>query len=171
MSFSTALSDLKILLSSLGLDPSKFGEHAGRRGGAASDAGVDWPDLMTHGRWKSVAIPLGYLANSRRRQRRVANALSLASSSASSLASSISAVSAGSSTIVVPTHSTPHYSSSSQTESASTAYFQSNADWVQVKRRYTGNAVPVSDPIPLPPPSTQERLAAEALASLIDSPP
>ena len=78
--YSTALSDLRLLLASLGLDldPSKYGEHSGRRGGAtaASDAGVDWTDLMSHGCWKSIATPLGYLANSRRRQRRVAQALS-----------------------------------------------------------------------------------------------
>ena len=43
MSYSTALSDLKVLLASLGLDPTKLGEHSGRRGGATavSDAGVD----------------------------------------------------------------------------------------------------------------------------------
>ena len=86
VSYSTALSDLRLLLASLGmnLDPSKFGEHSGRRGGAtaASDAGVDWTDLMSHGRWKSIATPLGYLANSRRRQRRVAQALSKSHSSA-----------------------------------------------------------------------------------------
>ena len=66
VSYSTALSNLKILLSSLGYDPARFGEHSGRRGGAttASDAGVEWPDLMSHGRWKSVSTPLGYLANS-----------------------------------------------------------------------------------------------------------
>ena len=156
VSYSTALSDLKLFLSSLGLDPSKFGEHSGRRGGAttASDAGVDWPDLMTHGRWKSVATPLGYLANTRRRQRRVANALSVAASSTTAASSSTSSTSSA---------ATP------SSQPRSTSYFQSTADWVQAKRRYTGHAV--SDPIPLPPPSTQERLAAEALASLIDSPP
>ena len=85
VSYSTALSDLKLLLTSLGYDASQFGEHSGRRGGAtaASDAGVDWTDLMSHGRWKSVATPLGYLANSRRRQRRVAQALAYTSSSSS----------------------------------------------------------------------------------------
>ena len=92
VSYTTALSDLKILLASLGLDASKFGEHSGRRGGAtaASDAGVDWPDLMLHGRWKSMATPLGYLANSRRRQRRVASALAKPSTSLSSSSSSSS---------------------------------------------------------------------------------
>ena len=78
VSYSTSLADLKLFLASLGLDPAKSGEHSGRRGGAtaASDAGVDWPDLMLHGRWKSVSTPLGYLANTRRRQKRVATALS-----------------------------------------------------------------------------------------------
>ena len=86
VSYSTALSDLRLLLTSLGYDSSRFGEHSGRRGGAttASDAGVDWTDLMSHGRWKSVATPLGYLANSRHRQRRVAQALAFSTSASSS---------------------------------------------------------------------------------------
>ena len=84
VSYSTALSDLRLIIAALGLDPAQFGEHSGRRGGAtaASDAGVDWTDLMTHGRWKSVSTPLGYLANSRRRQRRVAQVLAKSVSSA-----------------------------------------------------------------------------------------
>ena len=93
VSYSTALSDLKLLLTSLGYDASRFGEHSGRRGGAtaASDAGVDWTDLMSHGRWKSVATPLGYLANLRRRQRRVAQALALTSSSDDAAPAAVSA--------------------------------------------------------------------------------
>ena len=39
---------------------------------------------MSHGGWKSVATPLGYLANSRRRQRRVAQALAYSTSASSS---------------------------------------------------------------------------------------
>ena len=98
VSYSTALNDLKIFLASLGLDPSRFGEHSGRHGGAtaASDAGVDWPDLMLHGRWKSLATPLGYLANSRRHQKRVASALAQAHPSTSSSSSSTSVASASS---------------------------------------------------------------------------
>ena len=77
VSYSTALIDLKIFHASLGLDSAHFSEHSGRCRGAtaASDAGVAWPDLMLHGRWKSMATLLGYLANSRRRQRHVAHAL------------------------------------------------------------------------------------------------
>ena len=84
VSYSTALSDLRLIIAALGLDPAQFGERSGRRGGAtaASDAGVDWTDLMTHRRWKSVSTPLGYLANSRRRQRRVAQVLAKSVSSA-----------------------------------------------------------------------------------------
>ena len=69
---------MKLIMSALGLDPARFGEHSGRRGGAtaASDAGVDWPDLMLHGSWRSASSPLGYLENSQRRQRRVARILS-----------------------------------------------------------------------------------------------
>ena len=52
VSYSTALSDLKLFLTSIGLDASHYDEHSGRRGGAtaASDASVDCPDLMLHGR-------------------------------------------------------------------------------------------------------------------------
>ena len=83
VSYSTALSDLKLFMASLGYDPSKFGEHSGRRGGAtaASDAGVDWPDLMLHGRWRSASTPIGYLANTRKRQKWVAAALARAAPS------------------------------------------------------------------------------------------
>ena len=106
VSYSTALNDLKLMLTSLGYDASRYGEHSGRRGGAtaASDAGVDWTDLMSHGRWKSVSTPLGYLANSRRRQKRVAQALAYTSSSSDEPSSSLhsQAGSASSRSVHVP---------------------------------------------------------------------
>ena len=47
----------------LGRDPTKYGEHSGRRGGAtaASEAGVSWLDLKRHGRWISDSAPQRYI--------------------------------------------------------------------------------------------------------------
>ena len=180
VSYSTALSDLKLLLSSLGLDPSRYGEHSGRRGGAtaASDAGVDWPDLMLHGRWKSMATPLGYLANARKKKRKVATALAQLTAPSATDAVVASPVQPPSSAAPPPVSvastsapAIPTSAPSSSVSSSSRFYFQplSNADWVQVKRRYTGQYVPLSDPPPMPRTET-ELLAASALASMIDSP-
>ena len=177
VSYSTALSDLKILLASLGLDPSKFGEHSGRRGGAtaASDAGVSWPDLMTHGRWKSMATPLGYLANTQRRQRKVASALAQCSVSSSDsspgntnpVARRITLSSSSDSSPVLPTSTPIPIPIPAPVSSPPVRHFAfqplSNHDWIQAKKRYTGSS---------PPPQPPIRYSSELLASLLElSPP
>ena len=55
VSYSTALSDLKALIKKTGRDPTLYGEHSGRRGGAttAFSAGLPWVDIKRLGRWKS----------------------------------------------------------------------------------------------------------------------
>ena len=47
----------------IGRDPTDFGEHSGRRGGAtaATEAGVSWLDLKRYGRWVSDSAPQRYV--------------------------------------------------------------------------------------------------------------
>jgi hypothetical protein len=62
LSYTTALEDLRALLSSLGLDARLFGEHSGKRGGAtsAAAAGMDQPTLQRLGGWKSSQMAAKY---------------------------------------------------------------------------------------------------------------
>ena len=48
LAYSTALRDLRSSLSSVGIEPSGFGEHSGRRGGttAAASLGASVDELM-----------------------------------------------------------------------------------------------------------------------------
>ena len=157
------------MLALLGLDSSKYGEHSGRRGGAtaASDAGVEWQDLMLHGRWKSSTTPLGYLANTRKRQRNVAKILSnsAVSSASTTLDSTVSITSAttsvsqnslvsavssaNSSDILIPSTSDLNaiveVARNMQSDRSNSRYsFEplSSSDWVQAKRRYTAEHNP-----------------------------
>ena len=190
VSYSTALSDLKLFLAALGLDPSKFGEHSGRRGGAtaASDAGVDWPDLMLHGRWRSATTPIGYLANTRKRQNRVASALAAVAPSSPGAPPPVSRVLPeqsvpGSTTVVsanrrhtftfkqlpLPIESPPGPSSHERPRpvkrSKPASFSPSSAAKripVQIRRPSTLRPTRVH--------SSEELLAASALTALIDSP-
>ena len=80
LGYSTALEDTKALMAMIGKDPTQYGEHSGRRGGAtaASEAGVSWIDLKRHGRWASDSAPQRYIEQTKKRKNRVANALSQA---------------------------------------------------------------------------------------------
>ena len=77
LSYSTALEDTKALMALIGRDPSDYGEHSGRRGGAtaASEAGVSWIDLKRHGRWASDSAPQRYIEQTAKRTHAVAAAL------------------------------------------------------------------------------------------------
>lgn len=61
----------------IGRDPTNFGEHSGRRGGAtaASEAGVSWIDLKRHGRWASNSAPQRYIEDTQKRTNKVPNIL------------------------------------------------------------------------------------------------
>jgi hypothetical protein len=63
--YSTVLSWFKDGVSSLGLDPSLYGTHSGRRGGATRAANVDVPDRLfkEHGAWKSERAKDGYVVS------------------------------------------------------------------------------------------------------------
>ena len=80
VSYSTALQDLKELISKTGRNGEEFGEHSGRRGGAtaAAEAGVQWTDLKKHGRWSSDSAPQRYTENTQKRRSAVALALARA---------------------------------------------------------------------------------------------
>jgi hypothetical protein len=49
----------------LGLDPSDYGKHSGRRGGATRAANVDVPDRLfkEHGAWRSERVKDGYVVS------------------------------------------------------------------------------------------------------------
>ena len=71
------MEDLKTLMALIGRDPTNFGEHSGRRGGAttASEAGVSWIDLKRHGRWASNSAPQRYIEDTQKRTNKVPNIL------------------------------------------------------------------------------------------------
>ena len=77
LNYSTALEDTKAFMALIGRDPSDYGEHSGRRGGAtaASEAGVSWLDLKRHGRWASDSAPQRYIEQTQKRANKVAAAL------------------------------------------------------------------------------------------------
>ena len=77
LSYSNASADLKKMLQEIGEDPSQYGEHSGRRGGAtaAAEAGTSWLDLKRHGRWKSDKAPQAYIDANERGKRRTAELL------------------------------------------------------------------------------------------------
>ena len=63
LSYTTALEDLKALLTSLGLDATSYGEHSGKRGGAtaAAASGMDVATLQRFGGWRSQSVPSKYV--------------------------------------------------------------------------------------------------------------
>ena len=65
------------MMAMIGRDPTLYGEHSGRRGGAttASEAGVSWLDLKRHGRWASDSAPQRYIEQTDKNANRVAAAL------------------------------------------------------------------------------------------------
>ena len=75
--YNTALRDLRKCLTKIGIDPSGFGEHSGRRGGttAAFSAGASVNELMLQGRWKSQDMPHLYTDNASKVRRDFTNRL------------------------------------------------------------------------------------------------
>ena len=76
--YNTALRDLRKCLTKVGIDPTGFGEHSGRRGGttAVASAGASIDELMLQGRWKSQDMPRLYSDNALKLRREFANRLS-----------------------------------------------------------------------------------------------
>ena len=74
LSYNTALRDLRKCLSKIGIDPSGFGEHSGRRGGttAAAAAGASIDELMLQGRWSTQEMPRLYTDNAVKARREFA---------------------------------------------------------------------------------------------------
>ena len=62
LSYTTALEDLRQLLCQLGYDPTSFGEHSGKRGGAtaAAASGLNTAQLQRLGGWRSSQMPAKY---------------------------------------------------------------------------------------------------------------
>ena len=75
--YNTALRDLRKCLTKVGIDPTGFGEHSGRRGGttAAASAGASIDELMLQGRWKSQNMPRLYTDNALKLRRDFAKRL------------------------------------------------------------------------------------------------
>ena len=63
--YNTALSDLRKCLTKIGVDPSGYSEHSGRRGGttAAAAAGAPIGELMLQGRLHNQETPHVYIEN------------------------------------------------------------------------------------------------------------
>ena len=77
LKFSTALRDLRSVLTSIGIDPTGYGEHSGRRGGttAAAAKGASIDELMIQGRWRSETMPRLYTDNALKCKRKFARRL------------------------------------------------------------------------------------------------
>ena len=62
VSYTTALQDLRELLTQLGCNSSEYGEHSGKRGGASAAAasGISADALQRLGQWRSTRMPLKY---------------------------------------------------------------------------------------------------------------
>ena len=77
LNYSSALSDLRSTLSLIGVDPSGYGEHSGRRGGttAAAAKGASLDELMIQGRWRSESMPRLYTDNAVKCKRKFARRL------------------------------------------------------------------------------------------------
>ena len=65
LKYHTALRDLRTVLRLIGLYPTGYGEHSGRRGGttAAANRGATLTELMIQGRWRSESMPRLYTDN------------------------------------------------------------------------------------------------------------
>ena len=77
LKYHTALRDLRSALSLIGIDPSGYGEHSGRRGGttAAASKGASVTELMIQGRWRSESMPRLYTDNALKCKRKFARCL------------------------------------------------------------------------------------------------
>ncbi len=66
LSYSRCLDTFKTALSSVGLDPKRFGLHSLRAGGATAAAHIGVPDRLfkRHGRWRSETAKDGYVEDS-----------------------------------------------------------------------------------------------------------
>ena len=75
--YSTALRDLRNLLRLVGIDPTGYGKHSGRRGGttAAAAKGATLNELMIQGRWRSESMPRLYTDNAQKQKRKFARRL------------------------------------------------------------------------------------------------
>ena len=75
--YNTALRDLRSTLRLIGVDPTRFGEHSGRRGGttAAAAKGASVHELMIQGRWRSESMPRLYTDNAFKTKRSFARRL------------------------------------------------------------------------------------------------
>ena len=72
--YNTALRDLRSVLTQIGIDPTGYGEHSGRRGGttAAAAKGASVNELMLQGRWRSETMPRLYTDNALKCKRKFA---------------------------------------------------------------------------------------------------
>ena len=77
LKYNTALRDLRSTLKLIGVDPSGYGEHSGRRGGttAAAAKGASLDELMIQGRWRSESMPRLYTDNAIKCKRKFAKRL------------------------------------------------------------------------------------------------
>ena len=77
LKYGTALRDLRSALLSVGINPSGYGEHSGRRGGttAAASKGASVNELMLQGRWRSESMPRLYTDNALKMKRNFARRL------------------------------------------------------------------------------------------------
>ena len=77
LKYNTALRDLRSTLALIGIDPSGYGEHSGRRGGttAAAAKGACLDELMIQGRWRSESMPKLYTDNAIKCKRKFARRL------------------------------------------------------------------------------------------------
>ena len=77
LKYNTALRDLRSTLRLIGIDPTGYGEHSGRRGGttAAAAKGATIDELMIQGRWRSESMPRLYTDNATKNKRKFAHRL------------------------------------------------------------------------------------------------
>ena len=77
LNYNSALRDLRSVLRLIGVDPSGYGEHSGRRGGttAAAAKGASLDELMIQGRWRSESMPRLYTDNAIKCKRKFAKRL------------------------------------------------------------------------------------------------
>ena len=77
LKYNTALRDLRSTLNLIGIDPTGYGEHSGRRGGttAVASKGATISELMIQGRWRSESMPRLYTDNAIKCKRKFARRL------------------------------------------------------------------------------------------------
>ena len=77
LAYNTVLRDLCTVLTKIGIDPTGYGEHSGRRGGttAAAAKGATLDEFMIRGRWRSESMPHLYTDNAKKCKRKFARRL------------------------------------------------------------------------------------------------